>query len=141
MNLPLKQCFLHIMLLNFAIWLPACSPADAFNCNSGEQASIEDTLYFGTNKLGGAVSAEEWAGFLSNFVTPRFPNGLTVSQAAGQWRSNNGELIRENSYVLKLVHANDSLSDTAIQEIADEYKAKYRQQVVLRVKSQVCISF
>ncbi len=129
------------MLLNGAVLLPACTPPDTLSCNSGEQVSIEDTLYFGTNKLDGAVTTEEWAGFLSSFVTPRFPNGLTVSQAAGQWRGANGELIRENSYVLKLVHADDPLSDIAIQEITDEYKAKYRQQVVLRVKSQVCVSF
>jgi hypothetical protein len=135
------QWFLPIMLLNAAVFLPACAPPDTFTCSSGEQASVEDTLYFGTNKLGGAVTTEEWAGFLSSFVTPRFPNGLTVSPAAGQWRGNNGELIRENSYVLKLVHANNSFNDTAIQEITDEYKAKYQQQVVLRVKSQVCVSF
>ena len=37
-------------------------------------------LYFGLSRPGGAekVSAEEWRGFLDNFVTPRFPDGLTV---------------------------------------------------------------
>jgi len=141
MNFFSTQWLLLLILLYCVVLLPACTPPETFNCSSGEQASIEDTLYFGTNKLGGAVTADEWTDFLSSFVTPRFPNGLTVSQAAGQWRGNNGELIRENSYVLKLVHANDSFSDTAIQEITDEYKAKYRQQVVLRVKSQACVSF
>ena len=141
MNFLSPQPFLPIILSICPLLLTACAPPDTSTCTGGEQASIEDTLYFGTNKPGTAVTAEEWAGFLSSFVTPRFPNGLTVSQATGQWRANNGELIHENSYVLKLVHTNDPFSDAAIQEITDEYKTKYRQQVVLRVKSQVCVTF
>jgi hypothetical protein len=141
MNLVSAQVFLPIILLNCAALLSACAPPEGISCSNGEQASIEDTLYFGANKPGGAVTAEEWSGFLNGFVTPRFPNGLTVSQAAGQWRGASGELVRENSYVLKLVHANDPGSETAIQEITEEYKVKFRQQVVLRVKSQACVSF
>ena len=132
---------LFMLLLGSTVLLSACSPSAELACNSGEQASFEDTLYFGTSKPGAAVTTQEWADFLGGFVTPRFPNGLTVSQAAGQWRGGDGKLIRENSFVLKLVHANDPLSNAAIQEITDEYKAKFQQQVVLRVKSQACVSF
>lgn len=32
------------------------------------------------------VSDEDWRAFLAAEVTPRFPDGLTVIDAAGQWR-------------------------------------------------------
>src|SRR5262245_11264907 len=40
---------------------------------------IRTELYFGRNKPGGGeVSRKEFDGFLSGFVTERFPDGLTV---------------------------------------------------------------
>ncbi|MBL8529464.1 MAG: DUF3574 domain-containing protein [Burkholderiales bacterium] len=35
-------------------------------------------LYFGTDKPSGRVTPEDWAQFLSETVTPRFPAGLTA---------------------------------------------------------------
>ena len=47
---------------------------------------ISDTLYFGFDRPGGSLVTEsEWSAFLSEIVTPRFPDGLTVWQASGQW--------------------------------------------------------
>ena len=43
-------------------------------------------------KGGGEVSEEEWRAFLETEVTPRFPDGLTVLTAYGQWRSRSGEV-------------------------------------------------
>src|ERR1700732_888757 len=33
-----------------------------------------------------AVTEDEWAGLGDREITPRFPDGLTVFSAAGQWR-------------------------------------------------------
>src|SRR4029078_11641515 len=53
-------------------------------------------VYFGMDiKGGGEVTAEQWGKFLSDEVTPRFPDGLTVFDAAGQFRSAAGTLVKE----------------------------------------------
>src|SRR5437016_3726037 len=48
-------------------------------------------LYFGRSIPGGGeVSAAEWQRFLADVVTPRFPNGFTIVDAAGQYREKKG---------------------------------------------------
>ena len=73
-----------IVFLAFA--LSACTSLRENHCNSGEHPAIQESLYFGTAQPDGLVSPEEWSGFLGTTITPRFPEGLTVFQASGQWR-------------------------------------------------------
>src|SRR3546814_6622081 len=62
-------------------------------------------LYFGTQRPGGApVTAAEWAGFLDEEVTPRFPDGLTVLEGNGQWRNSKGVITRETATVLVILY-------------------------------------
>ena len=100
-------------------------------------------MYFGTAKPtgGGIVTPGEWAEFLRTAVTPRFPQGLTVWPASGQWKTAAGAIAREDSFVLSLVHPGDEHSDRAVRAIAAEYKSRFQQEAVLRVKSAVCASF
>ena len=41
---------------------------------------------------GEVVDDAAWASFLADTATPRFPNGLTVLDARGQWRDPGGVL-------------------------------------------------
>jgi hypothetical protein len=106
----------------------------------GEQSSVTDLLYFGTAKPNGVVTPEEWAAFLATSVTPRFPTGLTVWQASGQWTNEHGDVVREGAFVLSLVHPDDHGSETAVRALAAECKSRFNQRVVLRVKSHACVS-
>lgn len=111
-------------------------------CRPGEHQAIADFLYFGTAKPDDIVSNEDWSDFLAAVVTPRFPAGLTAWPAAGQWQSSaNGALTHENAFVLNLVHPADEASEAAIRSIVSEYKSRFRQESVLRVKSFACASF
>jgi Protein of unknown function (DUF3574) len=97
----------------------------------GEQSSVTDLLYFGTAKPNGVVTLEEWAAFLATSVTPRFPTGLTVWQASGQWTNENGDVVHEGAFVLSLVHPDDHSSETAVRALTAEYKSRFNQRVVL----------
>ena len=97
-------------------------------------------LYFGTQKPVGRVTPEDWAQFLSETVTPRFPEGLTAWRASGQWRSASGSIVQESSYVLSLVHPDSPSAEKAIQEMLASYKSQFQQEAVLRVKSHACMS-
>ena len=130
----------RVALALLALTLSACATQPAPRCSSGQQPSISDLIYFGTEKPGGTVSDEEWAAFLREVVTPRFPDGLTTWRASGQWRSADGSLTREDSHVLNLVHAGDAKAEGAIGALIGEYKTRFRQEAVLRVRSDACVS-
>ena len=102
---------------------------------------ISETLYFGTNKPDGTVTAEDWQSFLNDSVTPRFPQGLSAWRASGQWKSDAGPLVRESSYVLNIVRPDSAVTDAALHELVNTYKTKFHQEAVLRVQSAACISF
>lgn len=102
---------------------------------------MSDLLYFGTAKAGGTVSLNEWSDFLWTVVTPRFPKGFTAWQAYGQWKPDKGEIQREMSYVVSIVHAEGDGADADIRAVIADYKARFKQESVLRVSTSSCISF
>jgi uncharacterized protein DUF3574 len=136
-----RRALLFAFVLGLIGSLTACASAPGLSCKSGEQLSVHDALYFGTGTPTGVVTPEEWTEFLRNTVTPRFPQGLTVSQASGEWRSADGTLVHESSYILHLVHAADAPSEKSVLELVDTYKTRFRQEAVLRVKAHACVSF
>lgn len=123
-----------------AVMLSACATQPAPRCGADQKPSISELIYFGTQTPGGEVSDAEWATFLRDIVTPRFPDGLTTWRASGQWRSADGSLTREDSHVLNLVHEGDTKTEGAIRALISEYKTRYRQEAVLRVRSPACVS-
>ncbi len=130
------------LLVCAALILGACSSAPALRCSSSAQALIEDELFFGmSTPSGGQISEEDWRAFLRDEVTPRFPQGLSVVEAAGQWRGNDGSVVRENSRVLTLAHTDDAHNETAVQAIMAAYKTRFEQEAVMRLKQRACASF
>ena len=129
------------LILALATTLTACQPMYVLSCKDGDQPAVHDTLYFGTAKPNGVITAEEWTEFLRSTVTPRFPQGLTASRASGQWRDHDGEIVREDSHVLQLVHPNDAPSETAVREVVTTYKTQFQQEAVLRIRAHTCASF
>jgi hypothetical protein len=111
-------------------------------CEVGDSTLVRDVLYFGRNRpAGGTVSDSEWHDFLDQVVTPRFPAGLTVVSATGQWRGQTGALERERAEVLTLFHAGDETARRAIAEIIAEYKRRFQQEAVLRDRTPTCARF
>ncbi|CAO3413954.1 DUF3574 domain-containing protein [Azospirillum endophyticum] len=104
---------------------------------------IEAQLFFGRNignELG--VSDRDWTAFLDGEVTPRFPNGLTVTDASGHWRDvQTGRLVREPSKILTLLADGDPATLNLIREIVEMYKERFHQQSVGLAIRPVCVSF
>jgi Protein of unknown function (DUF3574) len=133
--------FQFAVIAAFAATVSACSSTYIVRCKDGDQLAIHDSLYFGTAKPNGVISSEDWARFLENTVTPRFPRGLTSSRASGQWRGADGEIVREDSHVLQLLYPDDASTEKAIRELIDTYKNQFQQEAVLRIRSYTCASF
>ena len=68
-------------------------------------------LYFGTASPQGQVSPADFEAFLDTAVTPRFPAGLTVYSADGQWRGADGKLVKEKSKVVEIIRSGASDED------------------------------
>jgi hypothetical protein len=117
--------------------LAGCAPF-ASACRPGEQAAIHDLLYFGTLTTDGIVTPVEWADFVERTITPRFPQGLTTWDAAGQWRTADGRVIREGTHVLSVAHPDDAAAERAVVEIVAAYRARFAQEGVFRIRTIAC---
>lgn len=122
--------------------LSACATPSPPVCAPGQQPMVNELLYFGTSKPGGGtVSAAEWQAFVDDTVTPRFPAGLSVWRARGQWRTAEGPIVAEDSHLLNIVHGGSPTEWAAFSDIIGVYKRRYQQESVLRVSSRVCAGF
>ena len=110
------------------------------DCGVSSAAQIRTTLYFGLSRPKGAVSELEWQIFLRDEVTKRFPDGLTVWQAEGQWLTPSGSIDREQSKVLLLVHADTAEARQSVQTVIEAYRKAFDQQSVLWESSRVCVA-
>jgi len=119
---------------------PSTFPAPS--CAIGDTALVRDVLYFGRNRPGGgAVTDEEWQAFLDQVLTTRFPAGLTVVAATGQWKGKSGLVEQERSEVVTVFHSGDEAARRAVVEVVVEYKRRFRQEAVLRERMPTCVWF
>jgi hypothetical protein len=89
-----------------------------------------------------AGAAARWAKFLAEEITPRFRNGLTVSDGKGQWRApDRRAAAHERSKIVLLVTSADEAARDQISAIVSAYKRRFRQQSVDVLTRRVCASF
>jgi hypothetical protein len=127
-----------------AIGLFGTAPAEQrAACSAPQQSMQQVELMFGRNigkRLG--VSDAAWSRFLAREVTPRFPDGLSVLDAAGQWQDKTrGRVVREPSKLVMVVTADDAPARDKIAAIVAAYKEQFRQQSVGVISRPVCAAF
>jgi hypothetical protein len=112
-------------------------------CRGNQQSMLAAELLFGRRIAGGGIVSEAaWARFLAREITPRFPDGLTVFDAAGQWRDPaRGRIVRERSKVVLIVFRDDPQKQEHLDAIAEAYKRRFKQQSVGIVIKPACASF
>ena len=110
----------------------------ALQCSGAQKPWVVAELLFGRSRTGDAA----WRRFLATEVTPRFPDGLTVLEAKGQWRAPGGAKIsRERSTVVMIAMPPSADNDERLQRIIDAYKIRFRQQSVGLIVRPACVSF
>jgi hypothetical protein len=127
-------------LVGVVVLQSGCALPPSLPCAANEQPAVQESLYFGTAKPVGVVSAQEWSAFLAEVVTPRFPAGFTVWPASGQWQGQDGKIVQEPSFVLRLVYPPSAESAQKVQAIIEQYRQRFQQEAVLRVRAQACMS-
>lgn len=118
----MKNCLLLFTVLACL----GCTPSNQLN-----------RLYFGMNKpTGGVVSEQEFNRFLQQEISSRFPKGLTLFEAKGQWQGAKGAIEQENSRVVEIVCDDTPGNRDKVAAITAKYKALFAQEAVMVIKSQ-----
>lgn len=104
---------------------------------------IQESLFFGRDiPSGGEFSDADFQTFLNNIITPRFPNGLTVFDANGQYLYNTGNIIQEKSKYVTLFIEDTPQNQASIYDIGQAYTQQFNQESVLQVSNKgVNVSF
>ena len=110
------------------------------DCGASSISQVRTTLYFGLARPNGSVTELEWQIFLRDEVTSRFPDGLTVWEAEGQWRTAAGSIDHEQSKVLLLVHPDTTAARQSVLAVIEAYRKTFEQQSVLWESARVCVA-
>jgi hypothetical protein len=131
---------LSLAFAAFALAGCAAPPPSALSANSPCAPLVIDRVHFGMAYAKGTVGESEWRAFVERSVTPRFPDGLTVYEAASQWRDARGTIVREPARVIEVLHPEGAEASRSIAEIAAAYKREYGQESVLvvRLRGEAC---
>src|SRR6266545_2574190 len=88
------------------------------------------------------VSETQFLNFLDREITPRFPDGLTVYDARGQWRDGDrNRIVRAPSKVVMIVLPGGPEDMARLTEVAEAYKKRFKQQSVGIVLRPACVMF
>ena len=121
----------------------AAAQGPTSSCQGTQQRRGVAELLFGRD-IGDRVGVSEpaWRRFVAREITPRFPDGLTVTDAVGQWRDpDSGRIVRERSKRVEIVlpgHADDA---AWLDAIVSAYKRQFHQRSVGLILQSACVVF
>lgn len=153
--LPLLLCVAGTAIATSPAKPPTAPPASAALHGDAQRPAeaagwVRSELYFGVGEESGvsareqtdAISDAQWKAFLDKEVTPRFPDGLTVFDAYGQWLFRGApEPNRLRTKVLVVLHEDTPQRRNDIEAIRLAWKQATKHQSVLWAKQAVEVSF
>jgi hypothetical protein len=123
--------------------LSGAARAQLVECRGPQKAQHVAELIFGRSIARGVeVTDDQWMLFVDREITPRFPDGLTVFDAAGQWRDKaSNKITREPTKIVLIVLPGNAEDITRLNEVVDAYKRIFGQQSVGVIVRPACVSF
>ena len=127
----------------FALALAGGADAQVMDCLGGQRPGQVAELLFGRNigrRLG--VNEADWSRFVDREIIFRFPSGLTMFNAAGEWRDGaSNKIVREPSKIVQIVLPGQAEDTARLNEIVAAYKRRFKQQSVGIIVRPACVSF
>lgn len=117
--------------------------AQTLRCHGAQQPRLVAELVFG-RAVGGRlrVSEKSWARFVVREMTPRFPDGLTVTEAIGQWHDRDSNtILREPSKRVEIVLPGKDDDESNLEAVVAAFEHQFHQQSVLTIVRPACVSF
>ena len=126
-----------------ALALTGAANAQLLDCLGGQRPTQMAELMFGRN-IGSRIGASEgeFGRFVDREIISRFPSGLTVFNAAGEWRDQaSNKIVREPSKIVQIVLPGQVEYIARLNEIVEAYKTRFKQQSVIMIVRPACVSF
>ena len=126
-----------------ALALTGAANAQLLDCLGGQRPAQLAELMFGRN-IGARIGVREddFGRFVDREITSRFPNGLTVFNAAGQWRDEaSNKIVREPSKIVQIVLPGRVDDVARLNGIVEAYKTRFKQHSVVMIVRPACVSF
>ena len=111
---------------------PGCATGDA-------SAWREYKVFCGMSSKNGEVSEEAWQRFCDKHVSAAFPDGYTVLDATGYWRSVPNTAEKERTKVILVVAPVEAREKVA--SVARRYREEFDQNAVLVSSSETEMDF
>jgi hypothetical protein len=141
MRVALVAVFTFILLIAAATAVRAQTPV--LSCHGTQQPKEVAELMFGRD-IGDRVGVSEaaWTRFVAREMTPRFPDGLTITDAIGQWRDrDSGRIVREPTKHVEIVLPGNDDDEARLDAVIAAYKHQFRQQAVGVIVRPACVAF
>jgi hypothetical protein len=122
---------------------PVAAETAAPSCSGAQRPQQVAELLFGRD-IGRrrGVSDSAFADFVARELTPRFPDGLTITNATGQWRDPaGGALLREATKQVEIVLPGKPDDQAKLDAVVTAYKREFRQHAVGVIVQWACVSF
>ncbi|MBQ9336764.1 MAG: DUF3574 domain-containing protein [Lentisphaeria bacterium] len=98
-------------------------------CAANRAAWREYKVYCGMSSRNGEVSEADWLRFCDKTVSAAFPDGYTVIDAAGYWRSAPGTTAKERAKIILIVAPENAREK--VLSVARQYRERFAQESVL----------
>jgi Protein of unknown function (DUF3574) len=124
-------------------WQPVAAETPALSCAGAQRPKQVAELLFGRD-IGhrNGVSERAFAHFVARELSSRFPDGLTITDATGQWRDPaDGRLEREATKQVEIVLPGNADDQTKLNAVVTAYKREFRQRSVGIIVQSACVSF
>jgi hypothetical protein len=135
-------CSLSLILLTAAAG-NATAQTLAIVCHGTQRPGQIAELLFGRD-IGNHVGVSEaaWMRFVAREITPRFPDGLTITNAIGQWRDPaSNRMVHEPSKRVEIVLPGRADDEVRLDAIVAAYKRRFHQHSVGVIVQSGCVSF
>jgi hypothetical protein len=133
--------------VSFLMLVVATADSDAQtgdpSCRGSQQPRKIAELLFGRD-IGRRVGVDEtdWTRFVEQELIPRFPDGLTISDTIGQWRSRtSGVIVREPGKRVEIVLPGNADDEARLDAAVTAYKRAFRQRSVIVIEHSACVAF
>lgn len=83
-------------------------------------------FHFGLGVGDMAVGQDKMRAFIDDVLTPAFPNGMTITEARGQWRSEEHGLIRERTVLVDVQCPDTEANRAAVEAAAQTYVQRFQ---------------
>ncbi len=123
-----------------ALALAACASSPPGQCAAPGQHPTAELVFGRVSEGVPSVSEAQFAKFLQQEVSRRFPDGLTVVDAQGRWVPPAGGAIQGPSKTVMIVLRGGADDQEKLEAVRAAYSQRFHQPSALMLTDQTCVS-